>query len=49
MNRQNLIETMEVLSDSEAINDLHEAIKNINKGNFGKPLSKIIKELNINK
>lgn len=45
--KESLIETLEVLSDAETMRDLAESLREIEKGNFGKSLDEIEKELGI--
>jgi len=47
MEKESLIETIEVLSDPETMRDIAESMDNLRKGNFGKPLSQIERELKI--
>ena len=47
MAKESLVETIEVLSDPETMRDIAEAMENISKGNLGKPLSQIKKEMGI--
>lgn len=45
VDRESLIETIEVLSDPEAMRDIARALEEIEKGNYGKPLEQVKKEL----
>ena len=45
--KESLVETIDVLSDPETMRDIAEAVENISKGNYGKPLSKLKKELGL--
>lgn len=45
--KESLIETIEILSDPEAMRDLAEATERINKGDLGTPLEEVKKELGL--
>lgn len=47
LDKESLIETIEVLSDSETMMEIAEALQEIEKGNFGKSLNEIEEELGI--
>ena len=47
VDRESLIETIDVLSDPEAMRDIAEAMENLSNGNYGKPISKIKKEFSL--
>ena len=44
---ESLTESIEVLSDPEAMRDIAEALEEINKGNYGTPLEEVEKELGL--
>ena len=46
--KESLVETIEVLSDPETMREIAEAMEEIQKGNFGKSLGQIKKELKVN-
>ena len=47
VNRESLIETIEVLSDPETMRNIAEALERINKGDLGTPIEEIRKELGL--
>jgi len=47
VDRESLIETIEILSDPETMRDLAEALERINKGDLGTPIEKVRKELGL--
>lgn len=44
-NKENLMATIEVLSDPELMRDLAEALKRTSSGDYGTPLEEVEKEL----
>ncbi len=48
VDKESLIETIEVLSDPEAMRSIANALEEIEKGNYGKPLGQVKKELGLN-
>jgi len=47
LDRESLIETIEVLSDPKTMRDLAEALERINKGDLGTPIEEVRKELGL--
>ena len=47
MDKESLIETIEVLSDPETMRKIAEAIERINKGDLGTPIEEVRKELGL--
>ena len=47
VDKESLIETIEVLSDAETMKNLAESLQEIEKGNFGKSLDELEKELGL--
>lgn len=47
MDKESLIETIEVLSDPETMREIAEAIERINKGDLGTPIEEVRKELGL--
>ena len=47
MDKESLIETIEVLSDPETMRKIAEAIERINKGDLGTPIGEVRKELGL--
>jgi hypothetical protein len=45
--RESLIETIEILSDPEAMRDIAEALERINNGQLGIPLEEVRKKLRL--
>ena len=45
--KENLIATIEVLSNPELMRDIKEALQRINSGNYGTPLEEVEKELGL--
>jgi len=47
MDKESLIETIEVLSDPKTMREIAEAIERINKGDLGTPIEEVRKELGL--
>jgi len=47
MDKESLIETIEVLSDPETMRKIAEAVERINKGDLGTPIEEVRKELGL--
>lgn len=47
MDKESLIETIEILSDPETMRDIAEAVERIEKGDLGTPIEEVRKELRI--
>lgn len=47
MDKESLIETIEVLSDPKIIREIAESIERINKGDLGTPIEEVRKELGL--
>jgi len=47
MERESLIETIEVLSDPETMREIAEALERINKEDLGTPIEEVRKELGL--
>jgi len=47
IDEESLVETIEVLSDPEAMRDIAEALEEISKGNYGTSLNDFEKELGL--
>ncbi len=46
--KENLVETIEVFSNPEFMKDIARALEEIEKGDYGKPLAQVKKELGLN-
>ena len=47
IDRESLMATIEILSDSELMRDIREALQRIDKGDYGIPIEEVEKELNL--
>jgi PHD/YefM family antitoxin component YafN of YafNO toxin-antitoxin module len=47
MDKESLIETIEILSDPETMRDIAEAVERIERGNLGTPIEEVRKELGV--
>ncbi|MCX6748372.1 MAG: hypothetical protein NT076_02100 [Candidatus Pacearchaeota archaeon] len=47
MDKESLIETIEILSDPETMREIAESIERINKGDLGTPIEQVRKELGL--
>jgi predicted transcriptional regulator len=45
--RENLLETIEILSNPQEMRDIAESLESINKGEFGTPIEEVRKELGL--
>jgi len=48
IDKESLTETIEVMSDPQAMRDIAEALERIKRGDFGIPLEEVEKELELN-